>query len=95
MRIEQIIAAVARTVVKATVREIEAARSFGPACLHLWLQRMPLGMSSGYPRSLFSSLDLPSDVDRTVHGTPGNKRGRLQLQPMLALASCPAGTVKA
>jgi hypothetical protein len=95
MRIEQIIAAVTRSVVNATVREIEAARMFADAArLHLWLQRMPLGMSA-YPGSLLHSPSIDGEPGRTEIGKPGSKQGRLRLQPMLALASCPAGTFKA
>jgi hypothetical protein len=44
MRFQQVIAVVARNVVVATVREIEAARAFvGAYRLHRWLHRMPLG----------------------------------------------------
>jgi hypothetical protein len=93
MRIEQNIAVVTRTLVIATVREIEAVVSFANAmCLHLWLRRMPLGMlaysGSG---SVLPLLCGDRDIDP---GNPGSKRGRLQFQPMLALASCPAGTAQ-
>ena len=45
MQREQIIATVTRSVVTAVVREIEASVSFVVRTgLHLWLQRMPLGM---------------------------------------------------
>jgi hypothetical protein len=95
MRIEQIIAAVTRSVVNATVREIQAAVSFVDALrLHLWLERMPLGMPA-YASSLshLPSIDgMPGRIDT---GKGGSKPGRLQLQPMLAVASCPTGTVKA
>ena len=94
MRFEQIIAAVTRPVVIATVREIETARVFVNAlCLHLWLQRMPLGMPAYSGSMPFSSLG--GDAGGINPGDPVSKRGRLRCQPLLALASCPAGTVKA
>ena len=94
MRIEQIIAAVTRSVVTTTVREIEAAVLFVNAVrLHLWLKRMPLGM----PAHLGSFAYLPS-IDgmpgRIPVGGLGSKQGRLRHQPMLALASCPAGRAR-
>ena len=98
MRFEQIIVAVTRNLVIATVREIEAVVSFANAMrLHLWLQRKPLlhrqllGMPA-YPGSLSDSSMLFGDMDRT---DTGSKRGRLLCQPILALASCPAGTTTA
>ena len=95
MRHESIIAAVTRSVAIATVREIEAVVSFvGAACLHLWLQRMPLGMPA-YSGSLSVSSSLGGDAGRIDTPQPGCKRGRLLCQKILALASCPAGTVKA
>ena len=88
MRIEQIIAAVTRSVVNATVREIEAVVLFVNATrLHLWLQRTPLGMPA-YSGSLPLSPSPDGDAGRS-------KRGRLRCQPRLALASCPAGSVTA
>ena len=94
MRFEQNIAAVTRNWVIATVREIEAVVSFANAmCLHLWLQRMPLGMPA-YSGSLSPSPSLDGDAGR-IDTVPGCKRGRLPSQPTLVLASCPAGTVKA
>jgi hypothetical protein len=92
MRFEQIIAAVTRPVVIATVREIEAARVFANASLHRWLQRMPLGMpaySGSLPLSSFGDAGGINPAD------PGSKRGRSRCQPLLALANCPAGTVMA
>jgi len=95
MRIEQNIAAVTRSLVIATVREIEAVVSFANAvCLHLWLRRMHLGMLA-YSGSLSMSPSLCGDRGRINTGNACSKRGRLQFQPMLALASCPAGTAKA
>jgi len=95
MRNELFIAAITRSVVITTVREIEAVVSFANAMrLHLWLQRMPLGMPA-YSGSLSVSPSLDVDAGRIDTAQPGSKRGRLLGQPMLALASCPAGTVKA
>ncbi len=98
MRFEQITAAVTRNVVIATVREIEAVVSFANAmCLHLWLRRKPLlhrqhlGMLA-YPGFLSDSSMLCGDFGRP---DTGGKRGRLLCQPILALASCPAGSAKA
>ncbi len=94
MRFEQIIAAVTRSVAIATVREIEAVVSFVNATrLHLWLQRMPLGMP---PYSgLLAVSPLCGDAGGIEIPGCGSKRGRLRYQPMLALASCPAGTARA
>ena len=99
MRIEQIIAAVTRSVAIATVREIEGVVLFVNAVrLHLRQQRMPLGMPA-YSGSLFGLASFDVDTDRTITGGSGNpcwsKRGILLRQPMLALASCPAGSVTA
>jgi hypothetical protein len=95
MRFEQNTVAVTRNLVIATVREIEAVVSFANAMrLHLWLQRMPLGMPA-YSGSLSVSPSLDVDAGRIDTPQPGSKRGRLLSQPMLALASCPAGSVKA
>ncbi len=92
MRFEQNTAAVTRNWVIATVREIEAVVSFANAmCLHLWLRRKPLGMPA-YPGSLSDSSMLCVDLGRP---DTGSKRGRLLCQPILALASCPAGTTTA
>ena len=64
MRIEQVIAAVARPVAVATVREILAVVAFvrGTGLHHLWLQRMPLGMPA--------YACVPS-CDSTRCGNPG------------------------
>lgn len=64
MRIEQVIAAVARPVAVATVREILAVVAFvrGTGLHHLWLQRMPLGMPA--------YACVPSS-DSTRCGNPG------------------------
>ena len=95
MRFEQIIAAVTRSVVITTVREIEAVVSFANATrLHLWLLRMPLGMPA-YSGSLPCSPSFGGDAGGIGSDDPGSKRGRLRCQPMLALASCPAGTATA
>jgi hypothetical protein len=89
MRIEQNIAVVTRTLVITTVREIEAVVSFANAMrLHLWQQRMPLGMLAYL--AVLSSIGGDRATLR-----PGSKRGRLLLKPMLALANCPAGTAQA
>ena len=87
MRFEQIIAAVTRPVVIATVREIEAVRVFVCANLHLWLQRMPLGMPA-YSGSM-PSFSLGGDD--LGWSDPGNKRGKQLHVPAVALASCPVG----
>ena len=98
MRSEQIIAAVTRQTVIAVVREIEAVVSFHALRLHLWLQRMPLGMPA-YSGSVSGSLSLASDSlpgnSGAINPNPGSKRGRRQCQPFMAFASCPAGTAKA
>jgi hypothetical protein len=92
MRFEQITVAVTRNLVIATVREIEAVVSFANAMrLHLWLQRKPLGMPA-YPGFLSHSSMLCGDLGRP---DTGGKRGRLLCQPILALASCPAGNATA
>jgi len=89
MRFEQIITAVTRPVVIATVREIKAVVSFAnDMCLHLWLQRMSLGMPA-YSDAL--SMSPVGDLGRHDSGPSGSKHDKLRLQPMLALASCPAG----
>lgn len=93
MRFEQPIAAVTRSVVIATVREIEAACVFANANLHLWLQRMPLGMPA-YSGSL-PGLSHGGDAGGRSPADPGSQCGRLRRQPLLALASCPAGSVTA
>jgi hypothetical protein len=93
MRFEQIIATVARSVAIATVREIEAVVSFVNAtCLHLWQQRMPLGMPAYSGCLLVSPFD--GDAGWINSADPGSKRGCLRYQPMLALASCPARTAR-
>lgn len=89
MRFEQIITAVTRPVVIATVREIKAVVSFAnDMCLHLWLQRMSLGMPA-YPDALCMSPG--GDLGRHDSGPFGSKHDKLRLQPKLALVSCPAG----
>lgn len=95
MRIEQNIAAVTRSLVITTVREIEAVVSFANAmCLHLWLQRMPLGVLV-YPGSLSNSAMLCGNCCGIDTGNPGSKRGRSQFQLMLVLAGCPTGSARA
>jgi len=90
MRQEQTIATVARVVIT-TIREMEAVVLFvRAAALHLWLRRMPLGMS-GHPRSL-SDLPHRGMPGRGYLGNPGSKRSNLLAMQTLALASCPAGT---
>lgn len=92
MRIEQNIAAVTRTLVNTTVREIDAVVSFAALCLHLWLRRRSLGLPA-YAGCMSGSPSLGGDVDIDP-GQGGSKRGRLLFQPMLALASCPAGNAQ-
>jgi hypothetical protein len=90
MRFEQNIAVVTRTLVIATVREIDAVVSFaGALCLHLWLRRMSLAMPA-YAGCRSGSPALAGNLGIDP-GNCGSKRGRLLFQPMLVLASCPAG----
>jgi hypothetical protein len=94
MRIEQIIAAVTRSVVNSTVREIKAAGLFAGALrLHLRPERMHLGMLA-YSQAL-PALPIDGGNLGMVFGNPGSTQGRWQLQPVLALACCPAGRAKA
>lgn len=89
MRFEQIITAVTRPVVTATVREIKAVVTFANALrLHQWLQRMPLGMST-YLGSMPAS-PLGGDGGWTCQHGFDSKRGHLQAQPLLVPASCPS-----
>ena len=88
MRFEQIIVAVTRNLVIATVREIEAVVSFANAMrLHLWLLRTNLGM----PSYSGSDTSTPAGAGRLKPGIFGCKRGRTQSQPWLVTAGCPAG----
>ncbi len=68
MRIEQIIAAIARPVAVATVREIQAVVSFmrDTNLHHLWLQRMPLG------RPAYALV--PANCSTPCGNTAGSKR---------------------
>jgi hypothetical protein len=97
MRKEQNITAVTLSLVVAAIREIKAVVSFARTGLHLWLQRMPLGMPV-YLGSLSDDSHLRSawllgDSGR-INPHPGNQRGNLQLQPVLAFTSC-RGTASA
>ena len=92
MRIEQIIATVARTLVVTNVREIRGVVAFVNASrLHLWQMRMQ-GMSC-YLRSLFSGdLSLSFDINDFDHQarclSHGSKRGIKPGQLMLAPVNC-------
>jgi len=90
MRFEQVITAVTRPVVVATVREIKVVVSFvGDMALHLCQQRKPLGMHA-YSSGLFMSpMD---DMGRQRFGMTGSQRDRLCLQPIWADATCSIGT---
>lgn len=99
MRIEQIIAAVARTLVVTIVREIRGVVSFVNASrLHQWQMRM-LGMPC-YLSSLFSGdLTLSFDINDFDHRTRclnhGSKRGSKPSQLMLAPANCQWNSARA
>jgi hypothetical protein len=89
MRFEQVITAVTRPVVVATVREIKAVMSFvNDMRLHLCLQRNALEMPA-YTRGLFMSP--VGDTGRQRTGFTGIERGRLCLQPSWADATCSVG----
>ncbi len=99
MRYEQIIAAVTRTLVIRTVREMEAVRLFVRTVdFHLCNLRMYSGMPAlayaAHARSRsWSSLDDTSggiNMGMTLMHMLGSKRGNFQYQPVLVPASCPA-----
>ncbi|QDT02820.1 hypothetical protein K227x_11980 [Rubripirellula lacrimiformis] len=96
MRFELIVAAVTRNVVKAMVREITVVRSFVNATiLHRWLHQMPEGIASYLIDSTtpddFAALISARGTDsKLLSALAGSKRGRVQHQPCLVLASCPA-----
>ena len=87
MRIEQLIAAIARSVATATVREIQAVLSFmrDTRLHHLWLQRMP----SGRPAYAL----VPANCSMCCGKTAGSKRnwraGRWPGHPGGVSAFCP------
>lgn len=86
MRIEQV-NTVARFVANAIVGEIEVAGRFVRTLdLHLWLQRMPLGMST-YPGSVPGRAVDDSDDPSHSHGM----RHKRLCQPALATAACLPG----
>ena len=90
MRFEQVITAVTRSVVVATVREIKVVVSF--VCdmtLHLCQQRKPLGMPA-YSSGLFMSP--MGDMGRQRAGITGGQRGRLCPHAIPADANCSRGT---
>ena len=88
MRIEQIIAAVTRTLVNAIVREIRGVVSFVAALrLHLWQMRTSLGMPC-YAGSITPSLRMDDSFDRAQCCSRGSKRGKQPGQPILATAKC-------
>ena len=98
MRFEQIITAVTRPVVVATVREIKVVVSFvGDMALHLCQQRKPLGMPA-YSSGLFMSPMDDMGRQRSGmtgsqrSGMTGSQRGRLCLEPMWAGDTCSMGT---
>lgn len=92
MRIEQVIAAVARPVAVAIVREIKAVVSF--ACNanlhHLWLQRMALGMPA-YACVPSSTSTSSGQMDGMKHDRRGHQVGRLCWRPSGVPAFCQAG----
>lgn len=90
MRFEQVITAVTRPVVVATVREIKVVVSFvRDMTLHLCQQWKPFGMPA-YSRSLFM---LPKgNMGMHCLEVVGGQRGSLCLQPNAADTSCPMGT---
>lgn len=99
MRYEQIIAAVTRTLVIRTVREIEAVRLFVRTVdFHLLNLRMHLGMPAlayaahARSRSWSSFDDTSGGINPGMTFTQmfGSKRGNFQYQPVLVPASCPA-----
>ena len=95
MRFDQITAAVTRIVAITDVRAIKAGRWFANAlCLHLWRNRMPLGMPAyaGSP-SVCSLLDEHGDGIGCP--MPGSKRGRVLPQSLWVQTSCPAESVLA
>lgn len=90
MRFEQVITAVTRPVVVATVREIKVVMSFvSDMRLHLCLQRSSLGMPA-YAGALFVSP--VGETNRQYARFPGIQRGGLCPQPIWADATCVVGT---
>ena len=89
MRIEQVIAAVARRLAIAEVRVITVVDQFALALrLHLSMLRTHLGMPS-YPGSdRWSRCDFSGGNP----GTSGCKRGKTWLQPRLATVGCLTGS---
>ena len=98
MRIEQIIATVARTLVIANVREICRVVSFAAAsCLHLWLMRMSVGtpcyLGAHLSGDALPSIRLDDCRLRTCLFSQGSKRGKtpgqssLVTRPNLATAN--------
>jgi hypothetical protein len=82
MRIEQVIAAVARPVAVAIVREMKAVVSFvrDTDLHHLWLQRMPQGMPAYacVSSSTSTSRGCTAGIKREMCG---NQVGRLLWSP--------------
>lgn len=90
MRFEQVIIAVTRPVVVATVREIKVVVSFvSELTLHLCQQRKTLGMPAYSSGSFMSPMD---DMGRQSAEMAGGQRGRLRLEPIWADATCSTGT---
>ncbi len=95
MRFEQIIAAVTRTLVIRTVREMEAVRLFvgnvsfhlGYQRMHFWISALMQPMHAGSHRWPSSLADLAGGIDA---GATDCKRGGLRYQPALVLANRPA-----
>ena len=82
MRLEQVITAVTRPVVVATVREIKGVVWFvRDMTFHLCQERRSLGMPA-YSGGLFM----------TPMNDMGRQRGRLCLEPMWVDAACSMGT---
>jgi hypothetical protein len=92
MRIEHVIAAVARPVAVATVREIKAVVSFvRQACLHhLWLQRMPMGMPA-YALVLSTTPTTDGRCGGSKRDRHGKQCRNLLSRPKGDSAFCPAG----
>jgi hypothetical protein len=94
MRLEQIIATVARLAM-AQVREICGVVSFASGMrLHLWQVRKPLGTLCYAGCMSGSSLldDLPGGINAR---RCSSKRGKQLYQLRLATATCPAGIAAA
>ena len=91
MRFERIIAAVARRLAVAKVREITVVDQFAAACrLHLWQLRMSLLGMPNYPGS---DLSLPMGYRLMDSPNFGCKRGLTRYQPLLATVGGSTGSI--